>query len=111
MLLLITCKGCGCKSFPPSAERPGHLKFLRKYVSKRAAGKARALLEALELDAATIQACVTANPLNDENTVQDGLIKWIGRKGTEPPTWSVLIEAMEYAEIAQQDITALKEAL
>ena len=63
------------------------------------------------LDVPTINACFTANPLNDEEAVQTGLTKWVEGKGTQPPTWSVLIEAMDYAGIAKKDIAALKKAL
>ena len=85
--------------------------LFRKHVSRIAAGKARAVLEGVGLDVPTINACFTANPLNDEEAVQTGLTKWVEGKGTQPPTWSVLIEAMEYAEIAQQNVVALKKAL
>ena len=85
--------------------------LFRKHVSRKAAGKARAVLEGVGLDTATIDACFSAHPQNDEEAVQAGLTKWVGGKGYQPPTWSVLIEAMEYAEIAQQNVAALKKAL
>ena len=80
-------------------------------MSRKAAGKTRAVLEGVELDTATIDACVKAHPQNDEEAVQEGLTKWKGGQGIQPPTWNVLIEAMEYAQIPQQDIAALKKAL
>ena len=80
-------------------------------MSKKAAGKARAVLEGVGLDTATIKACSNAHPLNDEEAVQEGLIKWLEGLGTQPPTWNVLIAAMGYAEIAQQDIRKLKQEL
>ena len=82
--------------------------LFRTHVSRKAAGKARAVLEGLRLDQPTINACETAYPLDDEKIVQDGLTRWCGGKGTQPPTWNVLIAAMKHAEIAQQDIAALK---
>ena len=85
--------------------------IFRTYVSKKAAGKADTVLEGVGLDVTTIKACETAHPLNDERIVQAGLIKWLGGKGTQPPTWNVLIDAMDYAEIAQQDIGKLKQKL
>ena len=85
--------------------------LFRIHVSRKAAGKAKAVLEGLGLDITTIKACETAHPLNDEEIVQEGLIKWCGGKGTQPPTWNVLIKAMRYAEIAQQDIGELKQEL
>ena len=65
----------------------------------------------MELDTATIDACFSAHPQKDEDAVQEGLTKWVGGKGIQPATWSVLIEAMDYAEIAEQDIQGLKEKL
>ena len=85
--------------------------LFRIHVSRKAAGKAKAVLEGLGLDITTIKACETAHPLNNEEIVQEGLIKWCGGKGTQPPTWNVLIKAMRYAEIAQQDIGELKQEL
>ena len=85
--------------------------LFRTHVSRKAAGKARAVLEGLGLDQPTINACFTAHPLNEEEAVQEGLTRWYGGKGTQPPTWNVLITAMKYAEIAQQDIGELKQKL
>ena len=107
---LTTCKAVK-NSLSLSADLPGHLMLFRIHVSRKAAGKARAVLEGLGLDITTIKACETAQPLNDQEIVQDGLTRWCGGKGTQPPTWNVLIEAMRYAEIAQQDIGELKQKL
>ena len=85
--------------------------LFRIHVSRKAAGKARAVLEGVGLDAPTISACFRANPLDDEEAVQEGLTRWKGGKGTQPPTWGVLIQAMEYAEIEQQSVQALKGKL
>ena len=109
---LTTCKDVVVKnSLSLSADRPGHLMLFRIHVSRKAAGKAKAVLEGLGLDITTIKACETTHPLNDEEIVQEGLTRWCGGKGTQPPTWNVLIEAMRYAEIAQQDIGELKQKL
>ena len=99
------------KSVSSNADHPCHLMLLRKYVSRRAAGKGRAVLEGVWLDAPTIAACFTAHPMNEEGAVQEGLTKWCGGKGFQPPTWGVLVEAIEFAELAQQDIDGLKVTL
>ena len=85
--------------------------LFRIHVSRKAARKAKAVLEGLGLDQNTIDACISAHPSSDEEIVQEGLTKWCGGKGTQPPTWSVLIAAMDYADIAQQDIGELKQKL
>ena len=80
-------------------------------MSRNAASKGRAVLEGVGLKAPSIQA--SFNPKNDEEgAVQDGLIKWRGgHEGFQPPTWGVLIEAIEYAQIDQQAIDGLKNKL
>ena len=98
------------KCLAVSVDRQDHLMLLRKYVSRNAAGKGRAILEGVQLDSAAIQACFQSNPLNDEEAVQAGLIKWKDGQGL-PPTWDVLINAMDYAEIAQQNMDNLKKTL
>ena len=111
---LTTCKNVVVKnslSLSPYADHSGHLMLIRIHVSRKAAGKAKAVLEGLGLDITTIKTCETTHPLNDEEKVQDGLTRWCGGKGTQPPTWNVLITTMEYAEIAQQDIGELKQKL
>ena len=80
-------------------------------MSRNAAGKGKAVLEGVGLDAPTIAACFTANPQNHEEAVQDGLTIWKGGQGTQPPTWGVLIDAMEYAQIEQQSVQGLKKEL
>ena len=99
------------KSLSFSTDHPRHLMLFRKHISRRAAGNGRAVLEGVGLDTPTIAACFTAHPLNEEGAVQEGLTKWCGGAGFQPPTWGVLVEAIEYASIAQQDIEALKRAL
>ena len=95
-----------------STDLTGHLILFRTHVSRKAAGnKARAVLEGVGLDTDTMNQCFTPHPLDDEAAVQAGLTKWVEGKGTQPPAWSLLIEAMDYAGIAKQDIAALKKAL
>ena len=70
----------------------------------------KAVLEGVGLKKATIRACISGNR-NDEEAVQEGLIKWKEGQGKQPPTWTVLIGAMEYAEIDKDSIQGLKEEL
>ena len=105
-------KSTGVKDLALSADCPDHLMLFRRYVSRNAAGKARAVLEGVGLDTSAIDACFSAHPLNDEEVVQAGLVRWRDGQGNkQPPTWEVLISAMEYARIAQQHIKELKEKL
>ena len=100
-----------CEGSCSSADCPDHLMLFRQYVSRKAAGKARAILEGVGLDSSTIDACFSAHPLNDEEIVQVGLVRWRNGQGSphkQPPTWEVLISAMEYAGMAQQHIKELK---
>ena len=100
------------ESLAVSVDRPGLLMLLRTYVSRKAAGKGRALLEGVGLDSDTIEACFQSNPLNEEGAVQAGLIRWKDSQSQDfPPTWKVLLEAMEYAGVAQQHVAGLKAAL
>ena len=93
-------------------DRPDHLILFRTYVSRTAAGKGQAVLEGVGLDAIAIKACFRSNPLDDEEAVQAGLIKWTdGGRQVFPCTWGVLIDAMEYARVGQQYITGLKTKL
>ena len=85
--------------------------LLRKYVSRRAAGNGRAVLEGVGLDAPTIATCFSAHPMNEEEAVQVGLIRWCGGQAFEPSTWRVLVQAMQYALIDQQAVQGLKERL
>ena len=98
------------KSLVVAVDHPDHQMLLRTYVSRKAAGKGRAVLEGVRLDSNTIEACFQSNPLNEEGAVQAGLIRWKDGQG-RPPTWKVLLEAMEYAGVAQQHIAGLKAAL
>ena len=104
-------KSVSVNSLSFSTDHPRHLMLFRRHISRRAAGNGRAVLEGVGLDAPTIAACFTAHPSNEEGAVQEGLTNWCGGKGVQPPTWRVLIEAIAFAEIAQQDIEALKKEL
>ena len=95
-----------------STDCPDHLMLFRRYVSRKAAGKARAVLEGVGLETSTIDACSSAHPLNDEEIVQAGLVRWRDGQGNkQPPTWEVLISAMEYAGIRQQHVKELQGTL
>ena len=101
-----------CMKCPiPFADHPDQLLLFRTYVSRTAATRGRAILEGVGLVTMTIAACFSSNPLDDEEAVQDGLTRWSSGQGHQPPTWEVLISAMEYAAIAQQHIEALKKRL
>ena len=94
-----------------SAERPGYLILLRKHVSRRVADNVQgmAVLEGVGFDDATKARFFADNP-NVEPAVQAGLTKWSGGQG-RPPTWQVLCEAMEYADMEDSHIGDLKMAL
>ena len=78
-------------------------------MSRQAWGKGRALLEALGLTGAQIAQCYGMHPLNEEESVQDGLQAWI--EGGRNTTWGDLLRAMETAGIAIQQRDGLKEEL
>ena len=73
--------------------------LFRKYVSRNAADKVKALLEGVGLDSPTIAACMTSHPNDDEGAVQDGLTRWKDGQGRWPPSWAVLVVAMKYTKI------------
>ena len=92
---------------------PGHQRcdvLLRTFVSRNAAGKGRAILVGVGLSLEMREMCYANNPLNEEEAVQAGLMKWVDGSG-DNPTWAVLLEAMEHAKIAGQHITSLKKEL
>ena len=93
------------------ADRHDQLVLFRTHVSKNAAGKGRAVLEGVGLCTTAIDACFCNHPCNVEEAVQAGLVKWSDGQGLQPPTWQVLLEAMTFAQIAQQHVQALKEKL
>ena len=84
--------------------------MLFRYVSRTAAGSGRAVLEGVGLSHEAIQMCYKNSQQNEEEAIQSGLIKWRDGSG-DSPTWAVLIEAMEYAEIGLQHIKKMKEIL
>ena len=98
-----------CRAF--SADRPDHLILFRKYVSRKAATKGRAVLEGVGLLTETIDTCFSSHPLDEEGAVQAGLTRWSGGQGRQPPIWEVLISAMEFTKIAQQHIEDLRKEL
>ena len=86
--------------------------LFRKFVSRNAAGKGRAILEGVGLTQEAIEMCFGKAPYTEEEAVQSGLLKWRDRPGGEVvPTWALLIEAMEYAEIGIQHVSALEKEL
>ena len=95
----------------PSAAYEGCFILFRKYVSRKAPGKGRALLEGIGLAPETIKACYSSNPLDEEAAVQDGLHKWAEGHHGYHPTWRVLLDAMEYAGIGRQHCEGLREEL
>ena len=110
MFVLMSFVGSKCAESAFFTDRPGYLMLFRKHVSRRAADKGRAVLEGVGLDAPTIQTCFEDHPQKMEEAVHCGLTKWSGGQGL-PHTWEVLLQSMEYAGIAQQDIQNLKMAL
>ena len=80
-------------------------------MSRKAALKGRAVLEGVGLHTHTVDACFSNYPLDEEGAVQEGLSKWSDGQGRQPPTWQVLLEAMDYAEIAQKHVNGLKGKL
>ena len=93
-----------------SAERKDYVILFRTYVSRKAVGKGRAVLEGVGLDSETIKVCFDNHPLNEEEAVQTGLNKWSGGHG-RCSTWRVLLAAMEYATFAHAHVQHLKNAL
>ena len=87
--------------------------LFRKYVSKHARNKRRMqdVLKGVGLDPVTIAACASAHPFTIEETVQEGLVRWCESEGTQPPTWEVLLMAMESAKMTRQLIRGLEAEL
>ena len=80
-------------------------------MSRTAASTGWAVLEGVELDAATISTCIKGNPLDEEEAIQMRLTKWSDGQGLQPPTWKILFDAMDYVQISQKHIQNLKTAL
>ena len=83
--------------------------LFRKYVSRKGVGKGRAILEWVGLDPAAIEQCYGTPGLDEEEVIQKGLHKW--RETHGDCTWQVLLDAMQFAGIAQQHCTELVEEL
>ena len=79
-------------------------------MSRRAAGKGRALLEKLGLAPERIALCYNKHHQDEEEVVQEGLYAWKDDVSSDP-TWKVLVEAMVYAGIGAQHVEELKEEL
>ena len=99
------------KSLALSVDHPDYLMLFKMHVSRNAAARGRAVCEGVGLDAPAIDKCFSNNPHDVEEAVQEGLIKWSGGNSTQPPTWRVLLDAMEYAKIPQPYIDDLEEIL
>ena len=84
--------------------------LFRKYISRKASGKGKAILEFVGLTSQEIKLCYENNPLNEEEAIQDGLNKW-HESCVDHCTWQVLLNAMEFAGIAQQHCKELVEEL
>ena len=83
--------------------------LFRKYVSRKGIGKGRAILEWVGLDPAAIEQCYGTPGLDEEEAIQKGLHKW--RETCGDCTWQVLLDAIQFAGIAQQHCTELVEEL
>ena len=97
--------------FLSSAACEGYLILFRTYVSRPSAGKGRAVLEGIGLAPETIRACYGRYPLEEEDAVQDGLIRWAEGHHGSSPTWMMLLNAMEYAGVAQHHCQGLRDKL
>ena len=107
----VVCEECVAKCLSFSADRPDQLILFRTYVSRKAAKKGRAVLEGVGLRTHAIDACFSNHPLHEEEAIQEGLTKWSNGQSDKPPTWQVLLDAMNYAEIAQEHVKGLKRKL
>ena len=91
----------------------GHMQcvmLFRKFVSRNAAGRGRAVLEGVGLSTEAINMCYSNSPRDEEEAVQSGLNRWRDGEGAAP-TWTVLFGAMCYAGIDVQHIKSLEEEL
>ena len=111
VILVSLVRNVRVKSLCFSTDRSDHCELFRIHVSRPGAGKARAVLEGVGLDTTALEACFRNNPQDVVEVVQTGLIEWSGGNHHKPPTWKVLLEAMEYAEIAQQHVQDLMARL
>ena len=93
-----------------SADHPNYMVLFRKYVSSIAAGKCRAVLEAVGLNNGVIETLL-CNHQDVVDRVHLGLIEWSKGHQHKQPTWEVLLCAMEEAKIGEEHIEGLKTAL
>ena len=84
--------------------------LFRKYVSRNAIGRGRAVLEWVGLAPEVIDQCYGSSTLDEEAAIQKGLLRWRETHG-DRCTWQVLLEAMKFAGIAQQHCSELVEEL
>lgn len=96
-----------CISFPLAYRK--YEVLLREFVSRNAAGKGKAVLEYVGLSAEERNMVYANNPRDEEQAVQEGLLKWTESRVNT--TWKVLVDAMRHAGIAVQYINKLKEEL
>ena len=94
-----------------SADHPDYLMLFRLFVSRKASGKGRAVLEGVGHQTEAIEACFNSHPLDEEGAVQAGLTKWSSGQSRKPPTWLVFLKAMDYAGIADEHVQGLKKEL
>ena len=94
-----------------SAEHPGYLILFRMHVSRKVADDWEALLDGVGLEMPTIKTCSENHSGEVESTVQAGLTKWCDGQSQQPPTWQVLLEAMDHAGIDPKNIDQLKKDL
>ena len=85
--------------------------LFRKYVSNHATGKGTLLLAALGLEKASIDAVYGPVDNKEIDAVHKGLLKWSDGHASNKPTWQVLLDAMDDAEIAEKPCKELKEKL
>ena len=84
--------------------------LFREFVSRKAFGRGKAILEFVGLTREVIDMCYMSNPLDDEEAIQDGLKKWRESRG-DRCTWQVLLDAMKFAGVKQQHCSELVEEL
>ena len=80
-------------------------------MSRKSAGKGRAVLEYVGLAPETVRACYGKHPFSEEEAVQEGLIMWSEGHHGKTCTWKELLGAMEHARIGEQHYTGLREEL
>ena len=77
-------------------------------MSRKATNQKTALLEVLDFTSAQIAQHSKANPGNEEEAIQAGLVAWINRVH---PTWGQLLKNMETAGIGRPVCSELREML